>query len=332
VDPSFPAATAGVLYAVLVYLAHYRTEKQRQQTAEAFGRYLSPKMAERVSRDRNALKLGGDERVLTVMFADARGFTALSERYAGDPQTLTGIVNRFLSAMSNEIQRLDGTVDKYMGDAVMAFWNAPEDQADHAVTACRAALAMQDAIARLNEAWQTDPEFAGPDRTPPRIGVGVGVNTGRCVVGNMGSESRLEYSVIGDPVNLASRIESQTKSYRVPIMITEATQREAPTMAALEIDRIAVKGKAEAVTVYALLGDETVAASDAFKSLQSMQAGFLAAYRGQRWDEAEAQADALARSNPTLSGLYALFRTRIAELRANPPGADWDGVFIAVEK
>ncbi|MEX2200318.1 MAG: adenylate/guanylate cyclase domain-containing protein, partial [Dongiaceae bacterium] len=125
VDPSYPAATAGMLYGLLVYLSHYRTERQRRQTAEAFGRYLSPVMAERVSRDRNALKLGGDERVLTIMFADARGFTALSERYAGDPQTLTGIVNKFLSAMSDEIQKLDGTVDKYMGDAVMAFWNAP---------------------------------------------------------------------------------------------------------------------------------------------------------------------------------------------------------------
>lgn len=332
VDPSFPIATAGILYAVLVYLSHYRTEMQRRQTAEAFGRYLSPKMAERVSRDRNALKLGGDDRVMTVMFADARGFTSLSERYAREPQVLTGIVNKFLSAMSDEIQKLDGTVDKYMGDAVMAFWNAPEDQPGHPAIACRAALAMQGAIARLNEAWQTDPEFAVPDRTPPRIGVGVGINTGHCVVGNMGSEARLEYTVIGDPVNLASRIESQTKSYHVPIMITEAVQREAPAMAALEIDRIAVKGKAEAVTVYALLGDETMAASDAFRTLQAMQAGFLAAYRSQRWDEAEAQADTIGRDNPDLDDLYALYRVRIAALRAVPPGADWDGVYVAVEK
>lgn len=336
VDATFPAAAAGITYAVLVYLSHYRTEMQRRQTAEAFGRYLSPKMAERVSRDRNALKLGGDDRVMTVMFADARGFTSLSERYAREPQVLTGIVNKFLSAMSDEVQKLDGTVDKYMGDAVMAFWNAPEDQPGHQEIACRAALAMQAAIARLNEAWRTDPEFAVPDRTPPRIGVGVGINTGHCVVGNMGSEARLDYTVIGDPVNLASRIESQTKSYRVPIMITEATQRDAGMMAALEIDRIAVKGKEEAVTVYALLGDETVAASDAFKSLQSMQAEFLAAYRGRRWDEAEAQAEALARSYPSLADLYALFRTRIAELRANPPGTgpgeDWDGVYVAVDK
>lgn len=336
VDATFPAASAGIVYAVLVYLAHYRTEMQRRQTAEAFGRYLSPKMAERVSRDRNALKLGGDDRVMTVMFADARGFTTLSERYAREPQVLTGIVNKFLSAMSDEVQKLDGTVDKYMGDAVMAFWNAPEDQPGHPEIACRAALAMQAAIARLNEAWQTDPEFAVPDRTPPRIGVGVGINTGHCVVGNMGSEARLEYTVIGDPVNLASRIESQTKSYAVPIMITEATRRDAPTMAALEIDRIAVKGKVEAVTVYALLGDETVAASDAFKSLEAAQAEFLASYRARRWDDAEAQADALARDKPSLAGLYALFRTRIAELRTNPPGTGpgegWDGVFVAVDK
>ncbi|MDZ4735075.1 MAG: adenylate/guanylate cyclase domain-containing protein [Rhodospirillaceae bacterium] len=332
IDPSYPAATAGMLYGLLVYLSHYRTERQRRQTAEAFGRYLSPVMAERVSRDRNALKLGGDERVLTVMFADARGFTALSERYAGDPQTLTGIVNKFLTAMSDEVQSLDGTVDKYMGDAVMAFWNAPVDQPDHARVACHAALAMQSAIGRLNEAWQNDPEFAEEGRTPPRIGVGVGINTGRCVVGNMGSETRLEYSALGDPVNLASRIESQTKRYSVPIIVTAATEREAPGLAVLEIDRIAVKGKAEAVTIFALLGDETRAASPSFQALRAAQASFLDHYRGQRWNEARRAAADLAASEPALAGLCGLYAERIAVLEETPPAPDWDGAYIADEK
>jgi adenylate cyclase len=332
IDPSYPAATAGMLYGLLVYLSHYRTERQRRQTAEAFGRYLSPVMAERVSRDRNALKLGGDERVLTVMFADARGFTTLSERYAGDPQTLTGIVNKFLSAMSDEIQTLDGTVDKYMGDAVMAFWNAPADQPDHALVACRAALAMQAAIGRLNAAWQDDPDFKAEGRIAPRIGIGIGINTGRCVVGNMGSETRLEYSALGDPVNLASRIESQTKSYGVPILITAATERAAPGLAALEVDRIAVKGKAEAVTIFALLGDETMAATAEFKALRTAQADLLDHYRRQRWAEARAAAASIAAAHPALAALCALYRERIGELESAELPPDWDGVYVAAEK
>ncbi|MEX2200319.1 MAG: adenylate/guanylate cyclase domain-containing protein, partial [Dongiaceae bacterium] len=225
-----------------------------------------------------------------------------------------------------------GTVDKYMGDAVMAFWNAPADQPDHALVACRAALAMQAAIGRLNEAWQNDPDFAEEGRTPPRIGIGIGINTGRCVVGNMGSETRLEYSALGDPVNLASRIESQTKSYGVPILITAATERAASGLAVIEVDRIAVKGKAEAVTIFALLGDEAMAASADFKALRAAQADLLDHYRGQRWDEARAAATAIAASHPELAALCALYRERIDLLEAEPPGPGWDGVYVAAEK
>lgn len=332
VDASFPIATAIVLYAVLVYLSHYRTEKQRQRTAVAFSRYLSPVMAERVSHNPSALKLGGDERELTVLFTDVRGFTALSERYAGSPEALTRIINQLMDAISKEIVDRLGEIDKYMGDAAMAFWNAPLDVPNHPELACRAALAIQDSVQRLNETWAAEPRDDG--KPPPKVAVGVGLNTGLCLVGNLGSEYRLSYSVLGDPVNLASRIEGQTKYYGVPILITETTQRDAPMMAALEIDRIAVKGKAEAVTVFALLGDETVASSDTFKTLQAKQVDFLEAYRGRRWDEAEAKAGTLARENPALEGLYALFMTRIAELLTNPPGTTegWDGVYVAVDK
>jgi len=332
VDASFPIATAIVLYAVLVYLSHYRTEKQRQRTAVAFSRYLSPVMAERVSHNPSALKLGGDERELTVLFTDVRGFTALSERYAGSPEALTRIINQLMDAISKEIVDRLGEIDKYMGDAAMAFWNAPLDVPNHPELACRAALAIQDSVQRLNESWAAEPRDDG--KPPPKVAVGVGLNTGLCLVGNLGSEYRLSYSVLGDPVNLASRIEGQTKYYGVPILITETTQRDAPMMAALEIDRIAVKGKAEAVTVFALLGDETVASSDTFKTLQAKQVDFLEAYRGRRWDEAEAKAETLARENPALEGLYALFMTRIAELLTNPPGTTegWDGVYVAIDK
>jgi adenylate cyclase len=216
----------------------------------------------------------------------------------------------------------------------MAFWNAPLDVPNHPELACRAALAIQESVQRLNETWAAAPPDDG--KPPPKVSVGVGLNTGLCLVGNLGSDFRLSYSVLGDPVNLSSRVEGQTKNYGVPILITETTQKQAPMMAALEVDRIAVKGKVEAVTIFALLGDESVAASDAFKSLQTAQAALLAAYRAQRWDEALAGADALARANPTLAGLAKLYRDHIVELRANPPvtapGEAWDGVYIAVDK
>ncbi len=330
VDASFPIATAIILYAVLVYLSHYRTEKQRQRTAVAFSRYLSPVMAERVSHNPSALKLGGDERELTVLFTDVRGFTALSERYAGSPEALTRIINQLMNAISKEIVEREGEIDKYMGDAAMAFWNAPLDVPNHPELACRAALAIQASVQRLNDDWAAEPRDDG--KPPPRVSVGVGLNTGLCLVGNLGSDFRLSYSVLGDPVNLASRVEGQTKNYGVAIIITETTRAQAPTMAALEIDRIAVKGKVEAVTIFALLGDETLAADPRFAALRSAQAEFLAAYRAQRWDEAAAKVDAVARDHPELAGLSALYRDRLAALRSEPPGAGWDGVYVAQDK
>jgi adenylate cyclase len=289
-------------------------------------------MAERVSHNPSALKLGGDERELTVLFTDVRGFTALSERYAGSPEALTHLINQLMSAITREIVEREGEIDKYMGDAAMAFWNAPLDVPRHAELACRAALAIQESVARLNEQWAAEPANRDDPRGAPKVAVGVGLNTGLCLVGNLGSEFRLSYSVLGDPVNLASRVEGQTKYYGVPIIVTETTRAQAPMMAALEIDRIAVKGKIEAVTIFALLGDESLAATDAFRALQEAQAAFLAAYRGRRWAEARERVAALAALRPDLAGLSRLFEERIAALEADPPAAGWDGVYIAEEK
>jgi adenylate cyclase len=332
VDATFPAATAGTLYGLLVYLSHYRTERQRKQTARAFSYYLSPVMAERVSRNPDALKLGGDERELTVLFTDIRGFTAISERYAGDPQGLTRIINQLMSAISKEILDREGEIDKYMGDAAMAFWNAPLDVPRHAELACRAALAIQQTVAAMNESWKTDPQFRESGKSPPTVAVGVGLNTGLCLVGNLGSDARFSYSVLGDPVNLASRVEGQTKNYGVPILITESTQAAAPQMAAIEVDLVAVKGKATAARLFALLGDETLAATPEFQAHRAEQDSLLAAYRAQDWPKAAAAAAALAARHPEIAGLYRLFADRIAALQADPPGPGWDGVFVATDK
>ena len=194
------------------------------------------------------------------MFSDIRGFTSISEQFKSNPQGLSRLINRgFLSPMTKLIMARRGTIDKYMGDCVMAFWNAPLDDPLHADHACESALAMLADLERINR--ELAAEAAAENRVSPPIHVGIGINTGECVVGNMGSDERFAYTAMGDAVNLASRLEGQSKTYGLAIVIGEATRDAAPSWAALELDLIAVKGKAEAVRVYTLLGDAAYAAN-----------------------------------------------------------------------
>jgi adenylate cyclase len=232
--------------------------------------------------------------------------------------------------MTDDILRRGGTIDKYMGDCIMAFWNAPMDDPQHARNACDSALAMLASLTALNTALAA--EAKADDRPYMPINVGVGLNTGECVVGNMGSDQRFDYSVLGDAVNLASRLEGQSKTYGVDIIVGEDTRRQCPDYAWLELDRIAVKGKTEAVTVYGLLGDAETAENDTFQALRDATATLLKHYRAQDWDAAEQAADACSALEGAPAGLYALYRERIAHFRAAPPAADWDGVFVAEEK
>jgi adenylate cyclase len=223
-----------------------------------------------------------------------------------------------------------GTIDKYMGDCVMAFWNAPLDDPRHADNACDSALAMQRELSRINAMLKAEAEAEGRVFVP--LNIGVGINTGECVVGNMGSDERFAYTAMGDAVNLASRLEGQSKTYHVTLVIGEATRAGAPSWAALELDLIAVKGKHDAVRIYTLLGDAARADSPEFRAHAERHDRMLAAYRAQDWDTARAALAECRGYDPALTGFYELYEERIGFFCSNPPGVDWDGVFVAETK
>jgi adenylate cyclase len=329
-DSTFPVAATFVTYVGLTYANYRREAAEKRQVRSAFGQYLSPALVEQLADHPEQLVLGGETREMTFLFCDVRGFTAISEQFKHDPQSLTRLINRFLTPMTDEILRRGGTIDKYMGDCIMAFWNAPLDDPQHARNACDSALAMVASLTALNTALET--EAKADNRPYMPINVGVGLNTGECVVGNMGSDQHFDYSVLGDAVNLASRLEGQSKTYGVDIVAGEDTRRQCPDDAWLELDRIAVKGKTEAVTVYGLLGNAETAETDSFQALRDATDKMLNHYRAQNWDAAEQAANACAALDGAPAGLYALYKERIAHFRAAPPAADWDGVFVAEEK
>ncbi|HEX6114984.1 MAG TPA: CHASE2 domain-containing protein [Geminicoccaceae bacterium] len=470
-DPVQPSLMVLLVFVTAEGISYMQSEAERRQVRGAFKQYLAPELVDELARHPERLRLGGEQRTMTIMFCDVRGFTTISEQYKDDPQGLTTLVNRLLTPMTEVVLGCKGTIDKYIGDCIMAFWNAPLDDPEHAAHACRAALGMHAEIRKLNailaeegtagasaaepaprenaratreggsgdglsgmiraaelgfakaqyavgkayrDALGTTPDpaaaahwferaaeqgyapaqlniglqYAGGDGVPrdpvcaavwltlaeqqgttggeatlhqlraglddaeaqevgervrlwqPRaatakaiqVDIGIGINTGACVVGNMGSEQRFDYSVLGDSVNLASRLEGQSKTYAVPIIISEQTQRLAPDFASLELDLIAVKGKREAVRIFALLGDPEVATSAAFGKLRAAHLAMLEAYRQQRWDEARGRIGECRALDDALDDLYGVYETRIRALRQNPPGPDWDGVFVATSK
>ncbi len=477
IDAVYPGVSTLIVYLALIYVGHYVAEKQRRQVSDAFGRYVSPALVERLQRDPSQLQLGGESKTMTILFCDIRGFTRISERFKGDPQSLTRLVNRFLSPLSDEVLRANGTIDKYIGDCIMAFWNAPMDDREHAANACGAALDMFAALDRLNVelageanslfsderttrnyrqlkelaldpaaqeecqrllvslrrdagqghalsqyvlgkayrdgllgernidqavrhfeaaanlgyapaqrnlghrlargdglakdsilalSWLTlaardglaaaeearielmqhlDTEAitqaerrahgwrpSHVNQNITRLEMGIGVNTGECVVGNMGSRVRMDYSVLGDAVNLASRLEGQSSNYGVRIIISEATRDHAAGWATVEVDRIIVKGKSEPISIYALLGRPADARWPDFKDFAWRHDAMLQAYRDRRWDEAESYIAECQDRMPALENLYELYRDRIEGFRLMPPPPEWDGVFVAIRK
>jgi adenylate cyclase len=325
-----PAASLAAAAAAVVLFRYWVVDREGRAVKSAFRHYLSPAMVSLLASHPERLKLGGETREMTMLFCDVRGFTAISETFKSNPQGLTQLISRFLTPMTDLIMARRGTIDKYMGDCIMAFWNAPLDDSDHARHACQSALAMMRSLEAVNA--ELEDEARAGEHPFHALKVGIGLNTGDCVVGNMGSDQRFDYSVLGDAVNLASRLEGQSKTYGVGIVIGETTQRQALDFAALELDLIAVKGKDEAVRIYALLGDETMAASAEFKSLAALQGDFLARYRAQEWQEARAALALCRAAEPSLATLHALYDERIGEYEASPPGPDWGGVFVATTK
>ncbi len=312
----FPMLAIGLTYGGVSVQHFVAEERAKRQTRNALERYVPPAVARLVSNKPELLALGGETRELTVMFLDIRGFTTISERMRERPQELVALLNTFLDAMTVVIFDHGGTLDKYIGDEIMAFWGAPLPQADHAARACRCAVAL---LARLEE---LNGDFV--KRGWPTLDIGIGINSGTMVVGNMGSSLRLSYSVVGDNVNLAARLEGLNKKYGTRIIASAATIESADVVVR-EVDVVRVKGKDQAVHVFEIVADK----SDEHQwtaLLQPFRLG-LDHYRAQRWKEAAACFREVLAAKPGDAPAQ-LYLERIAALENNPPPADWDGVTV----
>jgi adenylate cyclase len=333
IDFTYPLLSTTLIYLTLIFTSFVREQAQRRQIRSAFGQYLSPALVEQLAQSPEKLVLGGEEREMTIMFSDVRGFTTISESYKHDPQGLTSLMNRFLTPLTNAILARKGTIDKYMGDAIMAFWNAPLDDREHQLNACEAALDMLERIDGLNKEREREAQDGGHSYIP--INVGVGLNTGTCVVGNMGSDQRFDYSVLGDSVNLASRLEGQSKEYGFPIIVGSKTALAVKDrFAILELDFIMVKGKKEPEVIYAIAGRQDTAQSGRFQRLRNLTIEMLACYRSRDWEGALAAIERGRRSDEAhaLELLYNLYETRILGYQKNQPPEDWNGAFALLTK
>lgn len=284
VDPSFPLAGSFVLYSTMVFLRFTLTDADRRQIRRAFSHYVSPALLTRIETSRDQLRLGGEVREVTVMFADMRNFTSISEGLA--PEELLGMLNTLFGALGAEVMAQDGTIDKFIGDALMAFWNAPVDVDGHARKACTAALGMRARLAALNAADGFGRRAS--DRTPPDLAIGMGITSGAALVGNMGLESRFDYSALGDTVNTASRIEGACKAIGYDIAVVEATRAAAFDFAFLDAGAVELKGKARRERIHVLVGDALMARSRAFQALATEHAKMIDALRMENCNPAAA--------------------------------------------
>ncbi len=317
-----PVAQMLAMFVTATTARFFTEERDKRRARQAFGRFLAPAIVEDVLAREEGLRLGGEKRVLTVLFSDVRGFTGISEQL--DPRALIELLNEYLTPMTDVIvSGHQGTLDKYIGDAIMAFWGAPQEQPDHALRACRAALAMVERLDRLREGWRV--------RGLPDLDVAMGINSGPMSVGFVGSQDRFyNYTVLGDAVNLASRLEGANRQYGTRILVGASTLELAGEgIVAREIDLVRVKGKREPVTIH-----ELVALAPASPEVAAFVERFgwgLSAYRAQRWDEAIArfeEADRLRGGDPA-SRRYV---ERCEAMRRAPPGPEWDGAFEMTTK
>ncbi len=326
-SPVAPMLGIALPYFALSGYKYFTSEASRREVTRQFEHFVSPEVIQDIIDDPDRyLTPGGAQRVLTIMFLDVRRFSTITEKM--EPQQVITFINKLLTPLTDAIIAEQGTIDKYMGDAVMAFWNAPRATEGHEIHAVRAMLAFVPIMRELNE------EFSAMGL--PDIGIGVGLNTGECSVGNMGSLKRLAYSCVGDSVNLASRLEGQTKAYGVGNLIGARTAAGLPGYAAIEIDNLAVKGRTQPETIFTVAGDEAVAATPEYGHVAGAIAGARFAYLAQDWDTAEA-AFAEVAEMPRV-GIFdprpfaRVFLERVAQYRADPPPPDWDGVYIATSK
>lgn len=319
-DILMPVANSLMMIALIFALdmsyGYFVESRTKRQITGLFGQYVPSELVEEMAEHPESVSMEGDSREMTILFSDVRGFTTISEGL--DPKELTLLMNEFLTPLSRIVYKHRGTIDKYMGDCVMAFWGAPLPDADHARHAMLAGIEMQATLKALQ------PHFR--ERGWPEIHIGVGINTGRVSVGNMGSEVRVAYTVMGDAVNLASRLEGITKQYGVGVIVGENTRDTVTDFVYRELDHVRVKGKDKPVAIYEPIG----LSSEVGKDLQDEIKLFHEVrrlYRKQDWDLAELQLVNLQRMSPD-TALYRIYAERVAYFRKNPPGDDWDGVFV----
>jgi adenylate cyclase len=315
-----PLLLIGLIFILHMTYGFFIESRGKRQLAHLFGHYIPPELVDEMSDSPTDFSLDGESREMTVLFSDVRGFTTISEGM--DPKQLTQLMNRLLTPMTRVIHKNRGTIDKYMGDAIMAFWGAPLKDSEHARHALYAALEM------MNELKIMQAEFKA--RGWPQVNIGIGLNTGNMNVGNMGSEFRMAYTVLGDSVNLGSRLEGLTKNYGVNIIVSETTKQSISEYIFRELDLVRVKGKNEPVAIFEPVGHK----NDLDKSVTSELTSYKQALRGfrsQNWDKAEMDFFNLSRTNPERF-LYQVYLKRISHYRKEPPGDNWDGVFTHTDK
>lgn len=303
----------------------YLTERQQKALIKnVFSHYISSAVVNELVANPEKAKLGGDRRELTVFFSDIKGFTSISELYHNNPEGLVELLNEYLDEMTSIVLKYGGTLDKYEGDAVMAFWGAPIPQKDHALRACFAALEMQKRLAELRPKWRK--------QNKPELEARCGINTGIMIVGNMGGKDRFDYTVIGDSVNLASRLEGANKQYGSKIMISEFTYNHVKTKVLVrELDLIQVKGKVEPVKVFELLGPIDMQLTEQQRTANELYHEGLKLYRERKWDEAIAYFNQALKLDPECRAA-SIYIERASLYQLNPPPDDWNGVFVMMTK
>jgi len=327
-NPVYPFLAVILAYLAVTMLTYYREENQRAFIHNAFDRYLSPDLVKQIAADPKQLQLGGEERDMTVLFCDIRNFSRISEQLS--PQDIITFLIKFLTPMTDILLRRKATIDKYIGDAILAFWNAPLYDDDQYRNAARGALEMIERLKSLNREMQNQSK----DPWPGEVHIGIGMNCGPCCVGNMGSSQRLSYSLIGDTVNVASRLEGLTKQYGVSLAIGDSLARNLDGFAVLEIDKVKVVGRETAELIHVLLGDENMAADLDFLGYAQQHQIMLGHYRAKQWKAATkilAEMEEMAEKYG-LGSLNQIYRQRIETFDKTPPPEDWNGIYVASEK
>ncbi|TAK62962.1 adenylate/guanylate cyclase domain-containing protein, partial [Methylobacter sp.] len=315
-----PITLLTALYGIQLFFGFFFESQKKKQLGNMFGQYIPPELVEQMSQSDEQFSLKGESREMTVLFSDVRGFTTISEGM--EPQELCELINGILTPVTRVIHEHNGTIDKYIGDAIMAFWGAPMHNPQHAAYAVRAGLAILQTLNTIQQDFKA--------KGWPEVDIGIGLNTGKMSVGNMGSQFRIAYTVMGDAVNLGSRLEGLTKQYGVKMIVSESTLMAAPEFTYRELDIVRVKGKHKPITIYEPLGAIEDISPEQLQILELLNQG-LHSYRQQQWGAAQIIFEQLAKQHPN-DKLYSIYLERIAYYLEYPPETGWDGVFTHTSK